>query len=107
IVALETPQAQMQIPPILKRPSACLPLAMSAAALGTVIVHVALFGAAREPDEGSAAHIFQILIAMQVPIVGYFAITWLPRAPRAALGVLSLQALAILVALTPVFLLQL
>jgi hypothetical protein len=48
---------------ILKKPSAFLPLAMSFAALATVLVHVAIFGVARQADEGAAAHIWQILMA--------------------------------------------
>ena len=44
-----------------------------------------------QPDEGTAAHLFQLLMPAQVPIVAYFAITWLPRAPRQALAVLALQ----------------
>ena len=47
---------------MLKQPSAFLPLVMSCAALATVLVHIALFGAVREADEGTAAHIFQLLM---------------------------------------------
>ena len=39
----------------LKKPSALIPLAMSLAALAVVLGHVAMFGAAREADEGAAA----------------------------------------------------
>ena len=88
---------------MLKKPSAFLPVAMSLAALVTVLIHIALFGAAREPDEGAAAHIFQLLIIIQVPIVVFFAIKWLPRFPKPALLVLALQAAAGLAALAPVF----
>jgi hypothetical protein len=91
----------------LKKPSAFLPPAMSLAALATVLVHVALFGVAREADEGTAAHIWQILMAAQVPIVAFFAIKWLPRTPRQALVVLALQGCAALAALAPVFFLNL
>jgi hypothetical protein len=59
---------------MIKRPSAFLPLAMSLAALAVVLGHVAMFGAAREADEGSAAHIWQILMAGQIPIMAFFAI---------------------------------
>ena len=97
----------MKLPPMLKRPSAVLPLVMSLAALATVLVHVARFGAAREADEGTAAHVWQLLMVAQVPIIAFFAITWLPRAPREALPVLALQAGAALAALAPVFLLGL
>ena len=92
---------------IMQKPSAFLPLAMSFAALGTVLVHVAMFGVAREADEGTAAHIWQILMAAQIPIVAFFAIKWLPRTPRQALLVLALQGGAALAALAPVFFLNL
>jgi hypothetical protein len=91
----------------IKQPSAWLPVTMSLAALTTVLVHIFLFGTAREPDEGTAAHIFQILMAAQLPIVGLFAIQWLPRSPRQALRILGLQAAAALAALAPVLFLNL
>lgn len=92
---------------IMKKPSAFLPLAMSFAALTTVLVHVAMFGVAREADEGTAAHVWQILMAAQIPIVAFFAIKWLPRTPQEALLVLALQGCAALAALAPVFFLNL
>jgi len=57
---------------------------MSFAALALVLGHVAMFGAAREADEGTAAHLFHLLMVAQVPIVAVFAIRWLPRIPRPA-----------------------
>ena len=48
---------------ILKKPSAFLPLIMSFAALATVLVHIAIYGVARQADEGAAAHIWQVLMA--------------------------------------------
>jgi hypothetical protein len=97
----------MAFPVLLKRPSAFLPVAMSLAALLLVLVSVALFGAAREADEGTAAHLWQLLVAGQLPLVAFFAIRWLPRAPRSALPVLAVQALAFLAALAPVYFLHL
>jgi len=97
----------MNLLTLLKRPGAFLPLVMSLAALALVLGHVALFGAAREADEGTAAHLFHLLLVAQVPFVAFFAIEWLPRAPRQALLTLSLQAGAALAALAPVFLLGL
>lgn len=98
---------RMNVSTVVKQPSAFLPVAMSLAALGTLLVHVALFCCAREADEGAAAHIWQLLMAGQVPIVAYFAIKWLPRAPGQALAILALQVLAALAALAPVFYLKL
>ena len=91
---------------ILKNPSAFLPLAMSFGALATVLIYVAMFGPAPQADEGTAAHIWQILMAGQIPIIGFFALKWLPRTPKEALLVLVLQGSAALMALAPVFLLR-
>ena len=90
----------------LKYPSAFLPITMSLLALAVVMTHIALFGTARQPDEGTAAHLWQLLMAGQLPIVAFFAIRWLPRAPRYALLVLALQAAAALAALAPVYFLH-
>lgn len=83
----------------LKRPSAFLPLAMSGIALGLVLGHAAIYGVVHEADEGTPAHLFQLLLAAQLPMVAWFAIRWLPGAPRPALAVLSLQAGAALAAM--------
>jgi len=80
---------------------------MSLAALAIVLGHVALYGTAREADEGTAAHLWQLLIAGQLPVVAFFALKWLPRRPKEALLVLALQAGAGLAALAPVFFLGL
>jgi hypothetical protein len=97
----------MKFSTVMKLPTAFLPIVMSLVVLGTVLVSLATSGIVRGGDEGAAAHIFQLLMAAQVPVVVYFAITWVPRAPRQALSVLSLQAVAALAALAPVFLLKL
>jgi hypothetical protein len=56
---------------LIKQPSAFLPLAMSLAALFLVVGHAAIFGIVHEADEGAAAHIWQILMAAQLPILAY------------------------------------
>jgi hypothetical protein len=92
----------MKILPI-KQPSALLPIAMSTAALALVLGNIAIFGVVHEADEGATAHVWQLLMAGQAPVVAYFALKWLPRAPGDALRVLALQAVAALAACTPVF----
>jgi len=89
--------------PTTKEFSAWTPIAMSVAALATVLYHVAVFGAAREADEGTAAHIWQLLMAGQAPIVAFYAVKWLPRARGRALKVLAVQTAAALTALAPVY----
>ncbi len=86
-----------------RQPSAIIPIAMSIAALGTVLYHIARFGIAPEPDEGAAAHIWQLLMAGQVPVVVFYVVKWLPRARRTALQVLAAQIGAAVAALAPVY----
>lgn len=88
---------------LLKRPSALLPIAMSVAALALVLGCIAIFGVMHETDEGTAAHLWQLLMAGQVPAVAYFLLKWFPRAPGQALRVLVLQAVAALAACAPVY----
>ena len=68
---------------VVRRPSACLPMAMSL-----------------------AAHVWQLLIVAQLPVIVYFAVTWLPRAPRPAWLVLAIQMLALVAAIAPVAILR-
>jgi hypothetical protein len=92
---------------VVRQPSAFLPIAMSLTALAIVLGHIALNGVAREADEGAAAHLWQILMAGQLPVLAFFAIRWLPRAPRQTAWVLALQAGAALASMAPVFFLNL
>lgn len=92
---------------MMKQPSALVPIAMSAAALALVLGTVAVFGIVRGGDEGAAAHLFQLLLVGQLPIVAFFAIKWLPRRPGPAILILALQAAAGLAALAPVLILDL
>jgi hypothetical protein len=85
--------------------STLIPVAMSLLALATVLYHIAMFGTAPQKDEGTAAHIWQVLMAGQVPIVIFYAVKWLPRAPKAVLQVLGVQLGAAVTALAPVYLL--
>jgi hypothetical protein len=87
----------------MRRPSAMLPMIMSGVALGIVIGYATIFGVARQADEGTAAHLWQLLMIGQVPAIAFFAIKWFPSEPRPTLRVLALQAGAALAALAPVW----
>jgi hypothetical protein len=76
---------------LIKQPSALLPIAMSLAAIVLVLGHAAIFGVIHEADEGTSAHVFQLLMAAQVPVVALFVAKWLPRQPIQALRVVALQ----------------
>ena len=92
---------------LLRRPAAVLPIAMSLLALAIVVLHVARYGPAREADEGTSAHLWQLLMAAQLPVIGFFAIKWLPQSPKPAVIVLFLQAAGVVAAAAPVFVLGL
>ena len=79
---------------LLKQPSAWIPLVMSLAALALLLGYVAMFGIVQHEDEGTPAHLFQLIMLMQLPVIAYFAIKWLPKQPKQSLLVLGLQAVA-------------
>ena len=91
-----------------KKPSAFVPMVMSLTALAVLLGSIAASsGVVRETDEGAIAHIWQLLMAGQLPILAYFVIRWLPRVPRQTLYVLALQIGAALSAMAPVYFLGL
>ena len=88
---------------LLKRPSAFVPVAMSVTALSIVLGYAAMFGIARQADEGTAAHMWQLLMAGQVPMIAFFAFKWFPAQPKQASLVLAVQIGAALAAMFPVW----
>lgn len=92
---------------LVRKPSAFAPIIMSLAALGVVVVAIAIGAAKPEPDENAGAHIWQLLMAGQLPILGWFAVRWLRRDLKAGLAIAALQIAAFIAALVPVWLLGL
>ena len=91
---------------ILTRPSAFLPLAMSGLALVIVLGNLVLHGPAPQADEGAAAHLWQLLMAAQMPIIVFFAIKWVSQSPRQTMPILALQVAAAVAAMAPVLVLH-
>ncbi|MGA8097084.1 MAG: hypothetical protein WB810_00340, partial [Candidatus Cybelea sp.] len=81
-----------------------LPLAISAGFLIVLFLGLAQGTLARQPDEDVAVHLFQILIPLQIVLIGAFAVSWLPRRPRSAVRILCLQGAALLAVLSIVYL---
>jgi hypothetical protein len=103
--------ATMSIRSAITKPSGFIPVLMSTAALCVVLLHLFGFGTspdmhAGRHDEGPEAHIWQILMTGQMPIVLYFGIRWMRSDPRGTLSVLGIQVLAFIAAAAPVFLLK-
>ena len=97
----------MTVRALMREPTAYLPVAMSLGALAMIAWFLALHGVVHQPDEGAQAHLWQLLVAGQVPLVAYFAFRWLPRARRPALVILVGQAAAlVLLALAPLWALR-
>jgi hypothetical protein len=88
---------------LVRKPSAVVPIVMSLCAVTVVVVAIANGSAKPQPDEGAAAHIWQILIAGQLPFLAWFAVRWLTRDFKAAVPVLGIQILALAAALFPVW----
>ena len=81
---------------------------MSLIVLAMFFIGFAMFGVPhRGPDEGAAAHLCQIWLAVEVLMVAFFAIKWLPLAPTQALLILAIQIVAALAACAPVYFLNL
>lgn len=87
---------------------ALLPLAMTLTIVVAGAVHaVQVGGIVREPDEGTAAHLFQLLIPAEVPIIVAFLATQLPRDRRWTLRIFAVQAAAAMALVGAVFILGL
>jgi hypothetical protein len=86
----------------INRISAIAPIAMSVAAFLLVMLAVTTGWGQNTKDEGAAAHIFQLLITVQLPVILAFLVTadW-SRLARVA-AVLSMQVIALAVAFAPV-----
>ena len=86
---------------IFKRPAVWLPLVISFIALLFIFSYVTIFGSNHHEDEGAPARIFQLLMFIQVIIIAFFTIKWLPQKPKQTIIILILQIVA---ASLPVFL---
>jgi hypothetical protein len=87
---------------------AILPLLMTLTVVTAGLVHAAQVGGfVREADEGTAAHLFQILMPAQIPIIALFAATQWERDPTWTRRVLAVQIGAALTLFALVFSLRL
>ena len=86
-----------------REPSAWLPIIMSVIAVFLLLIQLATNGIKPDIDEGALAHLWQLLVVIQIPIIVHFAFRWLRRAPREAITVIVMQGLALASAAVPVF----
>src|SRR3989344_3716459 len=93
---------------LIKKPSAWIPIVMSFLALSILIVHVLIFGIdlKQQKDEGTEAHLFQILMVGEIPIIAFFLIKWLPKKIKETLLILLLQFISGCIPLAVLFFLE-
>jgi hypothetical protein len=92
----------MTLGSLLKQPGAVIPLGMSFLAFLMIIAVFSTAGVTHPQDEGAPARIFQLLILLQVPVAGFFALKHLPEDPRPTLAILLSQVSAALLAVATV-----
>ncbi len=94
--------------PILKYPTAWIPVALSFAILGMFWLYTrGIMLPDPSGDEGTAAHLFQLWLALELLLIAFFAVKWLPRRPHDAALVLILQLCGVAAGCFPVWYLHL
>lgn len=77
---------------LVKKPSALIPLALTAVMLGMMILYfVHVIPPEPTGDEGIMAHSFQLWAVLEFFAVMFFAFKWLPREPHEAWKITALQ----------------
>ena len=82
--------------------AARVPLVCSLAAFTLVVVALVTGWETHQADEGTVAHLFQLLIVAQLPFIAVFALTAQWRRAAAPARMLALQGVALALALAPV-----
>jgi len=90
-----------------KPPAAWFPLLMSAASCAVVTLVISGAGAVRDLDEGVAAHVWQLLVIGQVPLIAWSFFRRWPQSRQTACAVLAVHMVGLAVAAAPVALLGL
>jgi hypothetical protein len=62
-----------------------------------------MFGAVHRSDEAAGAHVFQLLVAGELPVIAFFAIRWLRKDLKASLTMLTIHTFALALAFAPVW----
>jgi len=89
---------------LIRKPSAWVPLVLSFWILAMEFYFLVTVGPPqREPDEGVAAHLFQLWIVAEFFLVIFFAARWLPSKRWPAFRILIMQIVLVLAGMFPVF----
>jgi len=86
----------------LNRVAFAIPLVCSLAAFALVVAALTAGWETHDGDEGAAAHLFQLLMVVQLPFIAAFVLTADWRPATAPARRLALQGAALALALAPV-----
>jgi len=108
-----TSAAHVSVLALARRPSAMFPMIMSLAAL--LLMGIFLLLASRgviplrapDGDEHLAAHLWQLLMVGQLPVIAWFALRWFFQRPLQTILILSVQAILAFASIVPVFVMKL
>ncbi len=78
-------------------------MALSLVVIAGMLVMISHGAPARQQDEGTAAHLFQLWLAFEFFALLFFASKWLPRTPKDALVVLALQIALVILGCAPIW----
>ena len=92
--------------PLRHSPLGLAPVLMSLFCIGMILLHVARFGTLKQADEGTEAHLFQLLMGLQVPLILFFAGKWWPTRRRETLVILALQTFLAMLAFLLLYLFE-
>ena len=88
--------------------SGWIPVALSAAAIADLVLALTTgWGQGLHGDEGAAAHLWQLFVGLQVPLILAFLVTADWRRPLGVMALLGLQVLGLVLSMAPVALLHL
>ena len=93
---------------LIKKPSAWIPIVIPLTFFAVMLILFTINGLpSPQKDEGTMAHLFQIWIVLEIPMLSFFAIKWLPQAPKEASIILAIQIISALMVCAPVFIFKL
>ena len=81
-------------------------MALSLAALALIGVSVGLGGVVEHEDEGAAARVFQLIMAVDAIAIVFFGVRWVPASPKTAIAILCLQVVLAAVPVATILLLE-
>lgn len=111
--AADTSAAHASVLALARQPTAMFPMIMSLAALlllGSFLL-LASQGViplrAPDGDEGLAAHLWQLLMVGQLPLIAWFSLRWFLQRPVQTIVILGVQAILAFASVVPVFVMRL